>query len=89
METRCVCACAQIHSQAVHLLQVLPSGRLVKVQQLGRHCWDDDELVLSEQEDAEERWRRSQVQICGSWPASLLTCLFPMSAGSVRLREFG
>lgn len=54
----------QIHSQAVHLVQVLPSGRLVKVQQLGKHRWDDDELILSEQADAEERWRSSQVCLC-------------------------
>jgi hypothetical protein len=54
--------CVQIHSQAVHLLQLLPSGRMVKVQQFGKYCWDDDELILSEQADAEERWRSSQVQ---------------------------
>ena len=59
--TAYVCTCTQIHGQAVHLLQVLPSGRLVKVQQFGRHCWDDDELILSEQAHAEQLWRSSQV----------------------------
>ncbi|CAL8468423.1 g7963 [Coccomyxa elongata] len=49
-----------IHGQAVHLLQLLSSGRLVKVQQFGRHCWDDDELILSEHAHAERRWRSSQ-----------------------------
>ncbi|EIE19430.1 hypothetical protein COCSUDRAFT_48944 [Coccomyxa subellipsoidea C-169] len=51
-----------IHGQAVHLLQVLPGGRMVKVQQFGRHCWDDDELNLSEQAHAEQLWRSSQAR---------------------------
>ncbi len=53
---------SQIHGQAVHLLQVLPGGRMVKVQQFGRHCWDDDELNLSEQAHAEQLWRSSQAR---------------------------
>lgn len=71
----CVLPCAQIHGQAVHLLQVLPSGRLVKVQQFGRHCWDDDELILSEHAHAERRWRSSQVALI---PGCFLPALGPM-----------
>jgi hypothetical protein len=55
----------QIHGQTVHLLQILPGGRFVKVHHFGKLCWDDDELVLSEQAHAEERWRASHV--CPSW----------------------
>ncbi len=55
------CARAQMRSQEVHLLQVLERGRLVRVQRLGRHCWDDDALVLAVQTEAERRWQLLQV----------------------------
>ena len=55
------CAHAQMRSQEVHLLQVLERGRLVRVQRLGRHCWDDDALVLAVQTEAERRWQLLQV----------------------------
>jgi len=55
------CAHAQMRSQEVHLLQVLERGRLVRVQRLGRHCWDDDALVLAVQAEAERRWQLLQV----------------------------
>ena len=51
----------QVYTQEVHLLQILPSGRFIVLQHLGKHCWEDDNMVLSEQAHAEARWRRSQV----------------------------
>ena len=52
----------QIHGQTIHLLQILPSGRFMKVHQFGKLCWDDDELVLLEQTHAEELWRSARVR---------------------------
>ncbi|KAK9845772.1 hypothetical protein WJX81_002105 [Elliptochloris bilobata] len=49
-----------MRSQEVHLLQVLERGRLVWVQRLGRHCWDDDAMLLANQAEAERRWQREQ-----------------------------
>ncbi|CAL5221239.1 g3393 [Coccomyxa viridis] len=49
-----------VYTQEVHLLQILPSGRFIVLQHLGKHCWEDDNMVLSEQAHAEARWRRSQ-----------------------------
>ena len=39
--------------------QVLPSGRFVRVQSVGRHLREDDALVLSVAAAAEQRWRAS------------------------------
>ena len=54
----------QIRGQALHMLQVLPTGRLVWVQRLGRHCWEDDDLVIASQVAAEDRWHAEQVGQC-------------------------
>ena len=53
---------AQMRSQEVHLLQVLARGRLVWLQRLGRHCWDDDAMVLAVQAEAERRWQQAQAR---------------------------
>ena len=37
--------------------QVLPSGRFLAVQTIGRHLQEDDALVLSVAAAAEHRWR--------------------------------
>ncbi len=55
-----------MRSQEVHLLQVLARGRLVWLQRLGRHCWDDDAMVLAVQAEAERRWQQAQAR---AWPA--------------------
>ncbi|KAK9828644.1 hypothetical protein WJX72_001277 [[Myrmecia] bisecta] len=47
-----------IRSQTVHVVQVLPSGKLLLVQKVGQHCREDDELVLDLALDAQQRWRR-------------------------------
>ena len=65
LRTTCL-SLEQIHAQTIHLLQILPSGRFVKVHQFGKLCWDDDELVLSEQTHAEELWRSAQVRVISS-----------------------
>lgn len=75
----------------MHLLQILQSGRIIVLQHLGKHCWDDDNMVLSEQAHAEARWRRSQVAtthfplksqcICGEhvhWPLGLHALLLDL-----------
>ena len=51
----------QVYTQEVHLLQILPSGRIIVLQHLGKHCWDDDNMIILEQAHEEARWRRSQV----------------------------
>lgn len=62
----------QIHTQEVHLLQLLPSGRFLVLHHLGKHCWDDDDMTISEQVDAEARWRRTQVRRCSiAWGCPL------------------
>ena len=54
----------QMRSQEVHLLQVLKRGRLVWVQRLGQHCWDDDAMLLANQAEAERRWQTEQALPC-------------------------
>jgi hypothetical protein len=59
------CAYLQVRQQTLYILQVLPSGRFVKVQSIGALCNDDDQLVLEMHEEQERQWQnqRSQVDI--------------------------
>lgn len=53
----------QVRKQILYILQVLPSGVFVKVQYIGPHCGDDDELVLEVQQEQERRWRSHHPQV--------------------------
>jgi hypothetical protein len=81
---------AQMRSQEVHLLQVLARGRLVWLQRLGRHCWDDDAMVLAVQAEAERRWQQAQAR---ARPAHALAGAAPparsrrASSGTMRAGE--
>ena len=57
----------QVRQQILYVLQVLPLGRFVKVQALGPHCNDDDQLFLDTFEERERQWKqqRSQVRLTG------------------------
>lgn len=68
-----------MRSQEVHLLQVLERGRLVWVQRLGQHCWDDDAMLLANQAEAERRWQAEQAPPCQA--ASTLVTDMGVSAG--------
>jgi len=79
-----------MRSQEVHLLQVLARGRLVWLQRLGRHCWDDDAMVLAVQAEAERRWQQAQAR---ARPAHALAGAAPparsrrASSGTMRAGE--
>ncbi|KAL3136500.1 hypothetical protein ABBQ38_005752 [Trebouxia sp. C0009 RCD-2024] len=51
-----------VRQQILYVLQVLPSGRFVKVQALGPHCNDDDQLFLDMFEEKERQWQLQQSQ---------------------------
>lgn len=65
------------------MLQVLERGRLVWVQRLGQHCWDDDAMLLANQAEAERRWQAEQVPLCQA--DSTLVTDVAVSAGSCLL----
>ena len=71
----------QMRSQEVHLLQVLERGRLVWVQRLGQHCWDDDAMLLANQAEAERRWQAEQAPPCQA--ASILDVDMSVSVGNI------
>ena len=52
----------QISSQALYLLHVLPSGRLVPLHTLGQHCRDDDALVIADQRHAEQHAQQARLR---------------------------
>ena len=54
----------QVRQQVLYILQVLPSGRFVKVQELGPHCNDDDQLFLGMFEEQERQWQQQRSQVC-------------------------
>lgn len=67
----------QVRKQLLYILQVLPSGVFVKVQHIGPHCSDDDELVLEMQQERERRWRSNNPQVhlrCAFKYKSVLCC---------------
>lgn len=43
--------------------QVLPSGKFLRVQSVGRHLLEDDALALELASSAEHRWRNSHPQV--------------------------
>lgn len=47
-------------TQTLHVLQVLPAGRLLFLHAIGPHCRDDDALVIAQHEAAERRLRQQQ-----------------------------
>lgn len=47
-------------SQTLHMLQLLPTGRLHYLHAIGPHCRDDDALVLAQHEEQERRLRQQQ-----------------------------
>ncbi len=57
------CACLQVRQQTLYILQVLPSGRFVKVQSIGALCNDDDQLVLEMHEEQERHWQNQRSQV--------------------------
>lgn len=52
-----------MRQQTLHILQVLPSGRFVKVQSIGAVCNDDDQLFLDMHEESERQWQIQQNQV--------------------------
>ena len=56
----------QVRQQTLYILQVLPSGRFVKVQSLGTQCNDDDQLFLELHEERERQWQALQSQVAAS-----------------------
>ena len=52
-----------MRQQTLHILQVLPSGRFVKVQSIGDVCNDDDKLFLDMNEESERKWQIHQNQV--------------------------
>jgi len=36
-----------IQHQTIHIFQLTPHGSLIKIREIGRHCYDDDEMILS------------------------------------------
>lgn len=54
----------QVRQQILYMLQVLPSGRFIKVQALGPHCNDDDQLFLDMFEERERLWQQQRSQVC-------------------------
>lgn len=53
----------QVRQQILYMLQVLPSGRFVKVQALGPHCNDDDQLFLDMFDEKERQWQQQHSQV--------------------------
>ena len=53
----------QVRQQILYVLQVLPSGRFVKVQALGPHCNDDDQLFLDMFQERERQWQQQRSQV--------------------------
>lgn len=53
----------QVRQQTLYVLQVLPSGRFVKVQSIGAVCNDDDQLFLDMHEESERQWQIQQTQV--------------------------
>lgn len=51
-----------VRQQTLYVLQVLPSGRFVKVQSIGALCNDDDQLVLEMHEEQERQWQNQHSQ---------------------------
>lgn len=65
-------AVLSVRHQHVHLLQVRPAGLLVDVRTVGPDCYEDDELTLHMQREAEARFRQEQQQAHGTeTPASM------------------
>ncbi|KAL4421088.1 hypothetical protein ABPG77_009615 [Micractinium sp. CCAP 211/92] len=54
------CAWCLLASQTLHVLQVLPTGRFLYLHGIGRHCREDDALVIAQHEAAERRLRQRQ-----------------------------
>lgn len=53
----------QVRQQTLYILQVLPSGRFVKVQSIGALCNDDDQLMLEMHEEQERQWQAQRFQV--------------------------
>ncbi|KAL0035680.1 hypothetical protein WJX79_007959 [Trebouxia sp. C0005] len=51
-----------VRQQTLYILQVLPSGRFVKVQSIGALCNDDDQLMLEMHEEQERQWQAQRFQ---------------------------
>lgn len=51
-------AVLSIRTQTIHIFQIKPSGKFVPVHSVGQFCYDDDALVVAQQQEAEERFLR-------------------------------
>ena len=43
-------AVLSIQHQTIHVFQLDKEGCLIKVREIGRHCYDDDEMILAGEE---------------------------------------
>ena len=53
----------KVRQQTLYILQVLPSGCFVKVQSIGPHCNDDDQLFLEMFQEKERSWQEQYAKV--------------------------
>eukprot|EP00698_Gefionella_okellyi_P023491 TRINITY_DN8040_c0_g1_i1.p1 TRINITY_DN8040_c0_g1~~TRINITY_DN8040_c0_g1_i1.p1 ORF type:complete len:536 (-),score=49.85 TRINITY_DN8040_c0_g1_i1:120-1727(-) len=79
-------AVMSIMTQTIHIFQVRATGKFVPLHKIGQYCYDDDALVLAQQQEDQDRWDReyaSQMEVDVPAPPAVAV---PVSIGGLKHR---